>query len=229
MKKKSIISLVLNAAIVIFTFFAIGKFFVSSGDANMQLSGWKCMQYFTNLSNVLVALTALCVIPAQLKNLKTGEENLPKAVFLFKFVGTVSVTVTFLTCVFFLGPTSVISGAAMGQGIQLSRYFAFFRGNTFFLHFFIPLLSVISVVFFERTENFTKKQALLGLLPTVVYSAVYFYEVVLVGWQNGGWFDFYGFTFGGNIKMAPVSALMMYAATLVIALAERKLNRKVQG
>ncbi len=229
MKKKSLISLILNIAIVIFTVLAIGKFFVSKGDANMQVNGWASMRFFTNLSNVLVALTALCVIPAQLKNLKTGEENLPKSVFLFKFVGTVSVTVTFLTCVFFLGPTSVISGAAMGQGIQLSRYFNFFKGNTFFLHFFTPMLSVISVVFFERMENFTKKQAWLGLLPTVVYSFIYFYEVVLVGWKNGGWYDFYGFTFGGNVKMAPVSALMMYAATLVIALAERKLNRKVQG
>ena len=229
MKKKTLISLVLNCAIVIFTVIAIGKFFVSTGDANMQLSGWACMRFFTNLSNVLVALTALFAAFAQLKNFKSGEENLPRGVFLFKFVGTVSVTVTFLTCVFFLGPTSVISGAAMGQGIQLSRYFNFFKGNTFFLHFFTPLISVISFVFFETAEEFTKKQAWLGLLPTVVYSAVYFYEVVIVGFRNGGWYDFYGFTFGGNLKMAPVSALMMYAATLAISLLLRKMNRKARS
>ncbi len=228
MEKKIYISLVLNVAIVLFTAFAIGKFFVSGGDANMQVGGWKCLRFFTNLSNILVAITSLFVIAAQINNLKSGEELLPKGVFLFKFVGTVSVMVTFLTCVFFLGPTSVISGAAMGQGIQLSRYFNFFRGNTFFLHFFTPVISLISFVYYENAEAFPKKQVWFGLLPTLVYSVVYFIEVVLIGWQNGGWFDFYSFTFGGNVEMAPVSALMMYGATMLIALTVRKLNRKAQ-
>ena len=224
---RNFFSLMLNAAIVVCTIFAISKFFVSQGDANMTVSGTRSLIYFTNLSNILAALTALCCIPQNIKNLNSGNNFLPKKLFLFKYVGTVSVFVTFMTCVFFLAPTNVISAAARGEGFKFAYYLAFFRGNTFYLHFLTPIMCIISVVFFERTTGFKKNHVWLGLLPTVLYSIVYVYEVVIVGFRNGGWFDFYGFTFGGKLYLAPVSAAVMYAGTWLLARLLWKWNGKV--
>ena len=116
---------------------------------------------------------------------------------------------------------SVLTGVRMGAGFELSRYFDFFANGTFFLHFFTPVIAIYSVIWLEESkEKVTKKSAWLGLIPTVVYSILYCYEVVIVGFKNGGWPDFYGFTFGGNYKMVPVSALGMYLATYLIARVE---------
>ena len=66
------------------------------------------------------------------------------------------------------------------------------------------------------------------LLP-VLYSILYFYEVVIVGAENGGWADFYGFTFGGNNKLVPFSCIGMYLATYLIARIELWANRYVSS
>lgn len=88
---KNFLSLVFNLAIVLLTVFAIRKFFVASGDANMMVSGTRCLIYFTNLSNILVAISSACMLPQNFRNLNSGSNVIPKGLFLFKYIASVSV------------------------------------------------------------------------------------------------------------------------------------------
>ena len=59
----------------------------------------------------------------------------------------------------------------------------------------------------------TFRESLWTLIPTVVYSLVYAAAVIFMK----VWTDWYGFTFGGKLYMAPVSGIVMYLVTLGVA------------
>ncbi|MCQ2530391.1 MAG: hypothetical protein MJ086_03965 [Lachnospiraceae bacterium] len=212
MKKSAryIADVIINIVIVASTVLAIVLYFFSGPD-NLGSQGVDCFKYFTTDSNVVAFVASLLYIIFRLKG------NVPKWVRVFKFVGTVAVTLTFLTVVFFLVPTSAIFG---GGGLRVALFF--FKGNVFVLHFSTPVLSIISTCFLEKDFPITKKQALWGLVPTAVYAAVYAIMVIVVK----RWYDWYGFTFGGRFELAPVAIIGMLLVTLAIALVERLIRNK---
>ena len=110
--------------------------------------------------------------------------GLPHGVWLLKYLGTASVTVTFLTVMVFLGPT-------MGYKSQL-------EGWSFYLHVIGPLLAIISFCFLERIWPLSCVVALLGLLPVLLYGILYLYKVVI----TKQWEDFYGFNKNGKWKIS---------------------------
>ncbi len=220
-KTKNIVSLVLNVIIIVSTVYAISAFFTGrAGLGNMQASGSECFRYFTNLSNIFAAVSSCVMLVFNFINIGKGTNLFPKWAMLLKFTSAAAVSVTFVTVVFFLAPLFMTFGFS---------YWDLFTGSCFYLHFTTPVLAAVSVMFFERCENFTKKNALLGLVPTVLYSIVYVIMVVIIGRENGGWPDFYGFTFGGRIQLVPVSLVAMYALTLLISFALRKIQQKVNA
>ena len=155
-------------------------------------------RYFTTDSNVLCALSCLCTLPWLIGAMFSGESCLPRPLLLFRFAGTAAVTVTFLTVMAFLGPTT--------------GYRPLLTGHGFWMHLLCPVLAVLSLAL-EKSEPFSFPETLWGMLPTVVYSLVYLYEVVL---KKDGWEDFYGFDRGGKW---PVSIVLMYLATAGICAA----------
>ena len=136
------------------------------------------LRFFTLLSNLLSAFASLVA----LFFLRNG--GLPHGVWLLKYLGTASVTVTFLTVMVFLGPT-------MGYKSQL-------EGWSFYLHVIGPLLAIISFCFLERNWLLSFAVALLGLLPVVLYGILYLYKVVIAK----QWEDFYGFNKNGKWKIS---------------------------
>ena len=207
----NLISLIFNLLIVVFTIHGVSECFRTDviRDENwFGSSGWECFKFFTVLSNVFVAIVAFIVFNYSIKNIINDELKMPKWVFMLKFVATTAVTVTFMTVVFFLGPYVVVLGKS---------YFSMFTGNNFFMHLLTPLLAIFSFIFCERTDNFSFKNTWLGLVPVVLYGIVYTIMVVFVGEANGGWKDFYGFTFGGNMWAIPISLVVMLGATFGFA------------
>lgn len=217
-KKKlilTIISLVVNAFNFIAVFLCMLLYFIDKGDGNMAVSGVRAFKYFTNDSNILMALTSIGIIVCDILMLLKEREDIDQLALLLKQVGTVAATVTFLTVMFFLGPTQ-------GYGIMLA-------GKNLYLHLICPVLAILSYVFTEYTQN--KKEnmfvySVYGIIPTFLYGIVYLIMVVVV---EDGWEDFYGFNQGG---LWYVSVFVMLAATYVISLgltflhnlAERKKN-----
>ncbi len=183
-----------NVAIVMFTVYSICEMLVGSVSGNMNL-GVQTFRYFTNLSNILVAVMTMFVIPFNINSIKSGKDELPLWTMICQFVGTASVTVTFLTVLFFLGPT---------QGFSIM-----FAGPCVFLHCVTPIFAIISTCLLAVGSKIPFKLSFCGLAPTVLYSIAYM--IAVVGTKD--WNDFYGFTFGGKMWAIPISLVGMYLAT----------------
>ncbi len=214
MKKKIILNFILNIVIVLSTLVAVGWYFVAEPDI-LGSTGARCLRYFTTDSNLLAAAGSLVMVVLCAKRMKNPAFSIPRWAVVLKFVGTVSVTITLLTVIFFLAPV-----AWMKNGID--RFFFFFRGNVFVLHLSTPVLALVSLLCFERGQMRTFRDALWGLVPTVAYSILYFIMVVIVE----RWTDWYGFTFGGKVYMIPISVASMYLVTLGVSALLWKLGKK---
>ena len=154
--------------------------------------GLAALRFFTVLSNLFSGFTSLLMAFALF-----GQ--VPRWLWLLKYVSTHTVTVTLLTVLFFLGPT-------MGYRVLLS-------GRDLYLHLIGPLMAIVSFCFLEK-KGMPPGTALLGMLPVVLYGSVYLYKVVLSP-QDKRWEDFYGFNKDGKW---PIALAAMLAGTLIVCL-----------
>ena len=185
-----ILSIIINTVIFIATAIILLHNFWKDGKWNTK-RGLKAFRYFTILSNAFCAVSALGMVIAQ------AGGTVSQGVLLLKYLGTVSVTVTLLTVLFFLGPTQ-------GFKIMLS-------GSNLYLHLIGPVLAILSYGFLEK-KPITIGTAMIGLLPMIVYGVVYLYKVIIAA-EDKRWEDFYGFNRGGKW---PVAFAMMTAGTLAV-------------
>ncbi len=181
----------INLIVLLFTLVCFVRCFRPEGFWDAA-QGRRSLRFFTILSNLFSAFASLCVL------LTLRETGLPYGVWLLRYAAAVSVTVTFLTVMVFLGPT-------VGYKSQL-------EGSGLFFHLSGPLLALLSFCFLERWYTLRFAVSLLGILPVLLYGLVYYHRVVV----TGKWEDFYGFNRGGKW---PVSfAGMMIEAFLVCML-----------
>lgn len=203
---RSLLSVSCNVLIIILVTVSILGFFTVGGQGNMTVAGTRCFIYFTIDSNILAAVMCLLMVPCNIRTLKDGGE-LPRWVLVCKFIGTSAVTLTLLVVLLYLGPT-------MG-------YRAMFAGKNLYLHLICPLLAIVSYVFFEHNGGGKKRSSLPGVIPTFIYANVYLVMVIVVGKENGGWADFYGFNLGG---MWPLFYIGLNAFSYGISACLNKLN-----
>lgn len=204
------VDLVLNLLIVLTTAGAVLSYFIGGPDV-LGSQGIMCFRYFTTDSNILAAIASLLYLSFRLSG-----RPVPAWVTVLKFTGTVAVSITFLVVVFFLAPM----GAVNGNGFQ--TVVMFFSGAVFVLHFTTPVLSFISAVLLENEPALSRRQAAWGVVPTVVYAAVYLYMVVFAE----RWTDWYGFTFGGHYEVIPAVIAVMLAFSLGLSFSERRIRNR---
>ena len=184
-------SAIINAVIFFATFIIVVSFFRKDGAWQVR-RGLKAFRYFTVLSNAFCAITALIMAICQ-----TADRVTP-ATFLLKYLGTVSVTVTLLTVFLFLGPS---------QG----GYGDLLHGENLYMHLIGPLLAILSFCLIEK-QRMLLSTALTGVVPVLLYGAVYLYKVVFAP-EERRWEDFYGFNKGGKWL---ISLSAMIVGTLVV-------------
>ena len=158
-------------------------------------------RYFTNLSNMYGGLVSL-VIALYLACHYEEEFYLPKWLRLLQFSVVVSLTLTFLTVLFFLVPAHVAS----------PNFFDMFARDFFFFHFLNPVLSVVVFLCLTKGDKLTWKECFVGMVPMVIYAATYASCVL-----TGAWPDFYGFTFGGQYWLIALVLPIMLGATYGIS------------
>jgi hypothetical protein len=180
---------VANALIVAFTALCLCACFRKEGKWSLQ-AGLRTLRFFTTLSNVLCAVASLLV-------LLTLRQGVPFGVWLLKYIGTAAVCVTFMTVMVFLGPT-------IGYRDQL-------KGFAFYLHVSGPLIAAISFCFLERWYPLSFALSLTGMLPVVLYGALYLNRVVVAK----KWDDFYGFNKSGKWQ---ISFSAMVAGSFLLCL-----------
>lgn len=196
-RRRAAAALALDVLTVFFVACCVARFFAVGGEGNMQVVGWTAFRYFTVDSNVLAALASAASVPVSLRALFAGEERMPRALLLFRFVGTAAVAVTFFTVLIFLGP--------------IYGYPMMYAGSNLFLHLLCPLFFFLSFLFFTgRGERLPLRLFWLGVLPVVLYGAVYLYCVLI----RGNWPDFYVFNSDGRWY---VSLVVMLSATALLS------------
>ncbi len=158
--------------------------------------GVNFFRYYTSDSNILVAIISTIIFVYCLQNIIKKKDEMPLWLIVLFLVGVTGTTVTFLTTTFFLSPIS----AAMGNG-----YFTLFAGYLFFLHFLNPVLALVLILVLLNYHRLNWKHALMCAITVVIYSFIYTPCVLTNTWP-----DFYGFTFGGKLWLAPLSLLAMY-------------------
>lgn len=173
---------------------AVAAVLVHTGKAPLRV----VLRFFTVQSNLFCALASAAVAVFRL----CGEA--PTAVLMLKFIGTAAVTVTLLTVLLFLGPT-------MGYRLM-------FTGPDLFLHLVCPILALVSYFAWDKPAA-PWPVVILGVLPVVLYAALYLYKV-LAAPEGKRWDDFYGFNRGGKW---PVSLAAMLLGTLLISVVLRLL------
>ena len=148
-------------------------------DVNFDHMGIQTFCMFTVLSNILVAVGMSLVIPYTIDGLRKHYFHLPNWLIAFLLAGATAVTLTFLVSLFVLAP--------------FKGFVLIFSGSRFFLHGVCPILSIIAFSFFISDHYVSYPECMLSLIPVFIYAGVYYILAVLIGEENGGWNDFYGF------------------------------------
>ncbi len=191
--KRLVISLLLNAFVVLFVLLSTLAFFRRGGQGNMKEGGKKALIYFTVDSNLLCALACLGLCAWDALALLRGGAAVPRWLDLCKFTGSVAVGVTFVTTLCYLLPVTKFNFKLPYAGWNL------------FLHALCPLAAMLSWALAERSAPSAFPWVLLGLIPTFLYGAVYLWKVVV----KKQWEDFYHFNVGGAWYAAVAVMLLL--------------------
>lgn len=202
-KWRSRLALLAGIVTVSFSLYAIAGgmvYYAGIGRPVGELFRW-----FTTNSNLLTALSAFFLIPFAVEGIRKKHYSQPKWVAMFHYCGMVCTT---LTMVFSLGIMSWVDPEAA------------FGGYNLYLHILCPIMVIVSFFLVESGFRFTLKNALFAAIPALLYEAIYFCEVVVIGKANGGWEDMYHMT---EYLPAAVSALIVTGLALGISLLIRRL------
>ncbi len=165
------ISFCINIIIFIITFVLVISVFREDGKWSPARAK-RAFRFFTLQSNVLCAISALCVC------------LFPDAdwAYYLKIIGTAGVMVTMLTVLIFLG--------------QVYGYKPLLAGSDLFMHLLTPLMALISLVLFER-RGIGFWTSFIGLLPVALYAPLYLYKIKYAP-EDKRWEDFYAFNRTGK-------------------------------
>lgn len=203
-KTKTILSLICNCVIfLVTTGVFISYFFVKS---RVIENGWQSLRFFTTDSNLLTAVAAALVAVCDVQKLRGKRTDIAKPFMLLKFMGVISLMLTFCTVMCLLVP---VYGAAM----QLT-------GTAFHMHVTAPVLSFVSFVFLEADRKLSLAQSFLGMVPMALYGTAYFLQVLV--FEN--WMDFYAFNQGGRWY---ITVPVIFTATCLMCLLVRLLRNKM--
>lgn len=116
--------------------------------------------YFTNLSNVAIDVALLMSLVYDVKILKGTRSDKPNWMYIFKYMMTISITITFLVYMFLLAPAT--------QGGVLHAYFAY-GATSFCVHFFTPVVAIIDFFIYDYEYKSNLKHILYAITPPLVY------------------------------------------------------------
>lgn len=200
----TIINIFLATSTIIVTYLTL-SFGTVAGQVDTSVDeGWYYILTFTVQSNILLGLIAFAGVIFGIRNLKKNKP-IPSSYITWYLTASSATMLTALTVIFFLAPARAMQG---------KNYFEMMMGPMFFFHFFNPFLSAAAFVFFTKKEKLGLKKCFFALIPPAVYAVPYILNVVIL--QN--WYDFYGFTFGGNNWAVPIVFIVISAITLTIAI-----------
>ena len=212
MKNKKI-SIFLNILIFLFTVTAAilmfaGIKFTRKMDIPLECSGFEFLKFFTVQSNIFAGIMALFFVIYNILN-----KEISQRMYILKYMSTCAVFLTLFVVFVYLGwivPNGLLSLLT--------------NANLFF-HLIIPLLSVITFIFFERENNLNFNHVKYGAFPATIYGVGYILNAV-IHLKNGTIpirYDFYGFLQYGFIKSL-IAVCLVYLSSYLISFLLWKFN-----
>ena len=168
------------------------------GGEALAAGGLENLKYFTLQSNLLAGLAALLWIICFAKN---ADEKKMHSVEILKYAAAVSVGLTFITVMGFLG--------------NLYGYAMMLSGANLGFHLIVPVLALWEICGLCDTK-FTKKDNLLAVLPMILYGIGYMLNCIING--IGEWpdmHDWYGFLQWGYPVGAAIFAFLILLSWLI--------------
>lgn len=195
------LSIISNLLIAIIAPYAWLSMVFASKEGMLVSTGLGSLKYFTVLSNLFAALAAVVYL--------FNNRRPSRKVKVLKYVAAVSVGLTFVVVMVFLGP--------------LFGYPFMFAGPNFWLHLFVPLLAMTEFVFLNET-GMKYKDNLWAVVPMLVYGIFYMGNNIINGigqWPHtNDWYSFLAWGYPIGFGIFVIIVLMTYGIGLVL----RKLN-----
>lgn len=204
-----LISLILNLLIVLMVSFASVAMFVGwhfmGRVSDLRDEGFKMFRFFTIDSNIVMGICSLIVTYGEYEVLAGKKEILSPIYYVIALIGTSAVTLTFIVTVFFLAP-------------QWKKPIVLFYNSNFFYHLCVPIVSIITFIFFEKTKEIPLNSVILGVLPVTIYG-IYYVINVFTHLDNGKVskkYDFYNFV-NGKKEVAGIAAIVILVVSYLIS------------
>lgn len=218
-KKKILISLSLNAIIIVLTIIGLGIAVIDI-QSHPDHTYASLFQYFTTLSNIFLFATATIMLVCQVLLVVGKIKSIPKWISIVKLCATVSTTITMLVVIFFLTPV-----AASGQFEEIGPAELYTGSNAIF-HVISPTVGIVAFLLFETNHEIKLPQTLFSLIFVAGYELFYTidYYVEFMPWGHD-WYKFIEF-FGQ--QFAPLILIAFLGFTFLLAwllwLGNRKIN-----
>ena len=195
--------LIILEILVIITTIASWLYMLLKGNGSiLSRQGAESLKYYTVLSNIFAGMTA--VLTAVFMLSAGRAKMLPYWVGVLKYSSAVSVGLTFLVVMVFLGPRM--------------SYPPLFKGPLLCLHAVGPLLTILSFAVNPMIPRMGFPASFLAVIPTVFYGAGYILNILKNGLGEGeNTNDWYGFAIGG-LRGIPVAFAVILLVTWGIAL-----------
>jgi len=177
--KRCLATMISSAVVFICVLIGVTMNLTTLYDENFDHMGLRTFCMFTVNSNLLCALGMIMTVPYTIDGMRKKRFHLPDWLVCFLFAGVTSVSLTFLISLCVLSPV---------KGFVL-----IFTGSRFFLHGLCPILAIAAFCFFIHSHVISFRESLYALIPVMLYAMVYYFMVEILGPDNGGWDDFYGF------------------------------------
>lgn len=169
--KKIKISYILNIILVILTIIGfitmITNFkFMHGQETTIASSPNGRFRFFTIDSNLLIGIVSFIFLIQERKLLKGKITKINRIYYILKYVGTCAVSLTFGVVALYLawitpyGPLSI------------------YMNTNLFFHGLIPLLSIITFIFFEKSKYLKIEDTIFGIIPTMIYAIYYITNVI---------------------------------------------------
>lgn len=195
-------------------FLAVCDQLLSTPDAIVQEVGWKSYHMFTILANMFAGIAAALCIPYAVDGLRYDNYHLPRWVVNVLYMATTGVALTFLIAVTVLSPMT-------------SYYRMMLYSNNILFHTINPIIAILLFIFINSDHKVSFRSTFLAIAPVVLYAALYFVLVFVIGEENGGWRDHYQIRDITQYVPLPLVVLGMVLIAFTVALLLRAAHNSV--
>ena len=215
--KKIKISIILNS--IIFILVTLGTIFMMTGfkfmaqSETLSVTKLGVFKFFTVDSNIFFGIVSLIFLIYEILLIKKKIKKIPIVIYVLKLISTAAVVLTFTVTLCYLVPTSEYS------------WLFFYQNSNLFFHLIVPILGIITFIFFDYYQEIPYKYTFYSLLPMFLYS-IYYSSNIFLHIKNGNIlpkYDFYGFLRNGT-NLIFIVVIIMILLTYTIGYTLWKFN-----